>query len=77
MGRAYSTKGKKRNAYRLLVGEPEGKRPLRRPRRRWLGNIKMTLREIGSGVMDWTDLAQERNQWKVILNTVMNLLGNS
>jgi hypothetical protein len=54
--------GEKRNAYRILVGKPEGKRPLGRPRRRWVNNIKMYLREIGWDVMDWIDLAQDRNQ---------------
>jgi hypothetical protein len=63
----------KRNAYRVLVGEPEGKRPLGRPRRRWEDNIRMDLREIGWGGMDWIDLAQERDQWRALMNTVMNL----
>jgi hypothetical protein len=54
MGRAYSTNGEKRNAYRLLVGKPEEKRPLRRPRRRWVDNIKMDLREIGWDGLDWS-----------------------
>jgi hypothetical protein len=65
--------GEKRNAYRILVGKPEGKRPLRRPRRRWEDNIKMDLREIGWGGMDWIDLAQDRDQWKALVNTVMDL----
>jgi hypothetical protein len=55
--------GKKRNAYRILVGKPEGKRPLGRPRRRWVDNIKMDHREIEWDVMDWIDLAQDRDQW--------------
>jgi hypothetical protein len=55
-----STNRAKMNAYRILVGKPEGKRPLERPRRRWVDNIKMDLREIGSSGMDWTDLAQDR-----------------
>jgi hypothetical protein len=54
--------GERRNAYRLLVGKPEGRRPLVRPRRRWVVNIKMDLREIGWDGMDWIDLAQERDQ---------------
>jgi hypothetical protein len=67
-------KGEKRNAHRLLVGKLEGKRSLGRPRRRWVDNIKMDLREIGWGRMDWIDLAQDRDQWRVLVNTVMNLL---
>jgi hypothetical protein len=63
----------KRNAYRILVGKPEGKRPLGRPRRRWEDNIKMDLTEIGWGGMDWIDLAQDRDQWRGLVNTVMNL----
>jgi hypothetical protein len=73
MGRACSTNGEKMNAYRILVGKPEGKRPLGRPRRRWDDNIRIDLREIGWGGMDWLDLAQERNQWRALVNTVMNL----
>jgi transcription termination factor 2 len=53
-----------RSPYRMLVGKPEGKRPLERPRRRWEDNIRMDVREIGWGGMDWTDLAQDRDQWK-------------
>jgi hypothetical protein len=56
-----------------LVGKPEGKRPLGRARRRWVNNIKMDLREIGWGGMDWIDLAQDREQWRALVNTVMNL----
>jgi hypothetical protein len=63
----------KRNACRILVGEPEGKRPVRRPRRTWVDNIKMDLREIGWDGMDWIDMAQDRDQWRVLVNTVMNL----
>jgi hypothetical protein len=73
MGRACSTNGAKRNAYRMLVGKPESKRPLRRPRSRWVDNIKMDLRETGLGGMDWIDLAQDRDQWRVLMNTIMNL----
>jgi hypothetical protein len=61
--------GEKGNAYRILVGKPEGKRPLGRPRCRWVDNIKMNLREIGW----WIDLAQDRDQWRALVNTVMNL----
>jgi hypothetical protein len=66
--------GDKRNAYRSLVGKPEGKRPLRRPRRKWENNIKMDLREIIWGGMDWIDLAQDMDQWRAVVNRVMNLL---
>jgi hypothetical protein len=55
------------------VGKPEGKRPLRRPRRRWEDIIKMDVREIGWGGMDWIDLAQDRDQWRALVNTVMSL----
>jgi hypothetical protein len=55
------------------VGTPEGKRPLGRPRHTWMDNIKMDLREIGWSGMDWTDLAQDRDQWRVLMNTEMNL----
>jgi hypothetical protein len=72
MGRVYSMNGEKGNAYMILVGKPEEKRPLGRPRRRWVGNIKMDLREIGWGGMDCIDLAQDRDQWSALVNTVMN-----
>jgi hypothetical protein len=65
--------GENRNAYRILVGMPEGKRPLGRPRRRWVHNIKMDLTELGWYGMDWIDLAENRDQWRAIVNTVMNL----
>jgi hypothetical protein len=65
--------GAKRNVYRILVEKPEGKRPLRRPRRRLVDNIKMDLREIGWVDMDWIDLAENRNKWRVLVYTVMNL----
>jgi hypothetical protein len=73
MDRTCSKNGEKRNARRLLVGKPEGKGALGRPRRRWVDNIKMDLTEIGWDGMDWTDLAQDRDQWRALLNTVMNL----
>jgi hypothetical protein len=60
------------NAYKILVGNPEGKKPLGRPRRRWVDNIKMDLREIGWDALDWIDLAQDRNQWKALVNAVKN-----
>jgi hypothetical protein len=61
------------NAHMILVGKPEGKRPLGTPRRRWEDNIKMDLREMGWGAIDWIDLAQDRDQWRALVNTVMNL----
>jgi hypothetical protein len=63
----------KRNSYRILMGKPEGKRPIGRHRCRWEDNIRMDLGEIGWGGMDWIDLAQDRNQWRPLVNTVMNL----
>jgi hypothetical protein len=63
----------KKNAYRILVGKQEGKEPLGRPRRRWVDNIKIDLRGIGWDGMDWIDLAQDRHQWRALVNTVMNL----
>jgi hypothetical protein len=65
--------GEKRNAYRILVGKPEGSRPLGRPRRRSVDNVKMDLREIEWGCVDWIDLAQDRDQWRALVNIVMNL----
>jgi hypothetical protein len=61
------------NAYRRLVGNPEGKRPLGRPRRTWVDNIKMDLREIGLDCVGWIDLAQYRDRWRALVNMVMNL----
>jgi hypothetical protein len=61
------------NAYRILVGKPEGKRPLGRPRRRWVDNIKMELREVEWDDMDWIELTQDRDQWRSLVNTLMNL----
>jgi hypothetical protein len=65
--------GEKRNTHRLLVGKPEGKRPLGRPRHTWVYNIKMDLVEIGWGVVDWIGLAQDRYTWRALVNAVMNL----
>jgi hypothetical protein len=65
--------GEKMNAYRILMGKLEGKRPLGRPRRRWVDNINMDLREIGPKGMDWNDLAHDRDQWRALVNTIMNL----
>jgi hypothetical protein len=64
--------GESRDAYRVLVGKREEKRQLRRPRRRWEDNIKMDIQEVGCEVMDWIDLAQDRNSWRAIVNVVMN-----
>jgi hypothetical protein len=68
--------GEQRNAYRLSVGKPEGRRPLGRPRRRWVDNIKMDLLEIGWGGVDWIGLAQDRDKWRALVNAVMNLRGS-
>jgi hypothetical protein len=65
--------GEKRNVYKLMVGKPEGKRPLGRPRRRWIDNIKMDLLEIGFSGVDWIGLAQDRYRWRALVNSVMNL----
>jgi hypothetical protein len=65
-------RGEKRNAYRLLVGKPEGT-PLGRPRRRWMDNIRMDLGEVGWGDVDWIGLAQDRNRWRALVNSVLNL----
>jgi hypothetical protein len=73
MGRTCSTNGENRNAYKILVGNPEGKRPLGRPRRRWVDNMKMDLREIGWDSINWIDLGQGRYQCRALMNMVMNL----
>jgi hypothetical protein len=65
--------GERRGAYRVLVGKPEGRRPLGRPRRKWENNIKMDLREVGWRGVDWIDLAQDRDRWRAPLNNVINL----
>jgi len=65
--------GEKRVVYRLLVGKPEGRRPLGRPRRRWVDNIRMDLQKVGCGYMDWIGLAQDRDRWRTIESAVMNL----
>jgi hypothetical protein len=64
--------GEKRNAYRLLVGKPEGKRPIGRPRRRWV-DIRMDLGEVGWGDVDWIGLAKDRNRWRSLVDSVLNL----
>jgi hypothetical protein len=65
--------GEKRKAYTLLVGKPEGKRPLGRPRRRWVDTFRMDLGEVGWGDVDWIGLAQDKNRWRVFVNSVLNL----
>jgi hypothetical protein len=65
--------GEKRNAYRLLVGKPKGRRPVGRPRRGWMDNIRMNLVEVGWGDVDWIDMAQDRDRWRVLVKSVMNL----
>jgi hypothetical protein len=64
--------GEKRNAYRLLVGKPEGRKPLGRPRRRWVDNIRMCLVELGWGDVSWIGLTQDRGRWRVPVNSVLN-----
>jgi ribosome biogenesis protein Nip4 len=63
----------RRRLYRVFVGKTEGKRPLKRPRRRWEDNIKMEFQEVGGGVMDWIELVQDRDRWRAFVNAVMNL----
>ena len=65
--------GEERGVYRILVGKPEGKRPLGRPRRRWVDNIRMDLQEVGCEYVDWIGLAQDRDSWRTLESTVMNL----
>jgi hypothetical protein len=65
--------GEGRDVYRVLVGKPEGKRPLGRTRRRWEDNIEMDLQEVGCGGMDWFVLAKDRDRWRALVNAVMNL----
>ena len=65
--------GEERGVYRFLVGKPEGRRPLGRPRHRWVDNIRMALQEVGCGYVDWIGLAQDRDRWRTLVSTVMNL----
>ena len=65
--------GEGRGVHRVLVGKPEGKKPLGRPRHRWEYNIKMDLQEVGEGCWDWMELAQDRERWRALVNTVRNL----
>jgi len=64
--------GEERGVYRDLMGKPEGKRPLGRPRRRWVDNIRIDLQEVGCGYMDWIGLAQDRDRWRTLVSAVMN-----
>ena len=73
MNRACSTNVEKKNACKILVGKPDGKKPPRRPRRRWVDNIKMDARDIKWDGMDWIDLAEDRDKWEALVNPVMNL----
>ena len=65
--------GEERGLYRVLLGKPEGKRPLGRPRRRWVDNIRINLQEVGCGYMDWIGLVQDRDRWRMLVSAVMNL----
>ena len=73
MGGTCSADGEERGVFRVLVGKPEGKRPLGRPRRRWVDNVTMDLQEVGCGSMDWIWLAQDTDRWRALVNAVMNL----
>jgi hypothetical protein len=73
MDGACSTNGEKRNAYRLLVGKPEEKRPLGRPRRRWVDRIRIDLVQVECGDVDWIGLAQDRDRWRALVKSVLNL----
>ena len=65
--------GEEKEMYRVLVGKPEGKRPLGRPRRRWVDNIRTDLQEVRCGYMDWIGLAQDRDRWRTLVSAVMDL----
>jgi len=73
MGWACGAYGGGEGVYRVLMGKPEGKRPLRRPRRRWVDNIRTDLQEVGCGYMDWIGLVQDRDMWRTLVSAVMNL----
>jgi hypothetical protein len=75
MDGARSAYGERRGVYRVLVGKPEGKRPLGRPRRRWENNIKMDLKDVGCGGMAWVEMVRDRDRWRALVNAVMNLRG--
>jgi len=65
--------GEERGGVKVLVGKPEGKRPLGRPRRRWVDNIRMDLQDVGCGYMDWIGLSQDRDRWRTLVSAVMNI----
>jgi hypothetical protein len=73
MGGPCSTNGDKRNAYRLLVGKQDGKKPLGRPRHRWVDNIRMDLGEVGWSDVDWIGLTKDRNRWRALVDSVLKL----
>ena len=73
MGWSFGAYGRGEGAYRVLVEKPEGKRPLGRPRCRWVDNIRMDLQEVGCGYVDWIGLAQDRKRWRTLVSAVMNL----
>jgi hypothetical protein len=73
MGGSCSSDGEGRGVYKVLLGKPEGKRPLGRPRCRWQDNIKMDLQEVECGSMDWIGVAEDRDRWRALVNAVMNL----
>ena len=73
LARHVARMGEGRGAYRVLVRKPEGRRPLGRPRRIWEDNIRMDLREVGCGCVDWMELAQDRDRWRALVSAVMNL----
>jgi hypothetical protein len=73
MGWACGAYGWGEGVYRVLVGKPEGRRPLRRPRRRWVDNIRTDLQKVGCGYIDWIGLAQDRDRWQTLVSAVMNL----
>jgi len=73
MDGACSAYGERRGVHGVVVGESEGKRPLRRPRRRWEDNNRMDIQKVGCGVMDWIELAQDRDRWRALVTAVMNL----
>ena len=73
MGCAFGAYGLGEGVYRVLVGKPEGRRPLGRPRRRWVDSIRMELQEVGCGYMDWIGLVRDKDRWRTLVSAVMNL----